>query len=367
MLSPKFNMNELTVAGEVPSIAGGPGTPIYTYPVTPKEACKDLYAKNPLWQMVVGFGVESMLFTPSCNPDNIARACVFDSTFVPGVSNQVGGKDMFGVDWEFVPIAQGSMVKPGKPLFSDANEWYDKVVWPDIERWDWEGARTTNEAYLSTSNFYTTMFFNGWYERLISFMDFENAIVALIDDDQKDAVKDLLDKLTDLYIRILDKYVTYFPQIDSFCIHDDWGSQKNAFFSPETCAEMIVPYMKRVTDFLHSKGKICDLHSCGNNISQVPNMVAAGWDSWTPQAMNDTRRIYQVYGDRILIAVMPDLYDTKTTSENEQRAFARAYADEFCKPEKPSSLNMYAAFDTDILTNAYREELYKQSRINYVG
>jgi hypothetical protein len=186
--------------------------------------------------------------------------------------------------------------------------------------------------------------------------------VALIDEAQKDAVKDLFDKLSDLYIRIFEKYLKYFPQIDAFCIHDDWGSQKETFFSPATAEEMIVPYMRRVTDYLHSKGKSCELHSCGQLLRQVPNMIAAGWDSWFPQLMNDTHKIYELYGDKIIVGVTPELFDPAATPEDEQRALAREYADKFCRPDKPSFYNIYAG---SLLTSAYREELYKQSRINY--
>ena len=193
-------------------------------------------------------------------------------------------------------------------------------------------------------------------------MDFEGAVVAMIDEDQKDAVKALFDKLSDLYIKIFDKYLTYFPKIDGFNIHDDWGSQKETFFSPATAAEMIVPAMKKVTDYIHSKGKFCELHSCGQLLKQVPNMIAAGWDSWGGQAMNDTHQIYELYGDKIIIGVIPDLFDPETTSEDNQRAAARKFAEKFCSASKPSQFNFYGA---SVLTDAYREELYKQSRINY--
>ena len=365
MAIPKFDPKELNVVAEIPSVLGGP-TPVYDYPVSGKEACVALYNRKPLWQIMLGPGPEIVTLTPGCNPDNVARAFVFDGTFVPGVSNLTGGKDMFGIEWEYVPSAGGSMVRPGKPFLSDANEWYEKLVWPDIDSWDWEGCQKANENYLDPNRFNFCMILNGWYERLISFMDFEGAIVAMIDEDQTDAVKDLFDKLSNLYIRILDKYFTYFPLIDAVGFHDDWGAQKDTFFSPETVNEMIVPYMKRVTDYIHAKGKFCDLHSCGQLMKQVPNMIEAGWDSWNPQAMNDTRKIYELYGDKILISVMPDDYDVENASEDEQRAHARAYADEFCRPDRPSSMNMYAAFgEKDLLTTAFREELYKQSRINY--
>ena len=91
-------------------------------------------------------------------------------------------------------------------------------------------------------------------------------------------------------------------------------------------------------------------------------MIAAGWDAWSGQEMNDTQKIYELYGDKILVGVMPDMFDIETTSEDEQRARAREYADRFCRPDKPSFFNFLGS---KLMTPAFREELYKQSRINY--
>jgi hypothetical protein len=367
MQIPKFNPEELRVVAEVPNYFGGPGIPIYNFPVSGKEAVHALYARKPIWQVMLGIGVECKNFTPAIDPDNVARAFVFDGTVVPGVSNLTGGKDLFGIEWEYIPAAGGSMVRPGRPFIEDANDIERKVVWPDIDNWDWEGAAKANEQYLSGSAAYVAMLMNGYFERLISFMDFEGAILAMVDEEQKDAVKRFFERLSDLYIRMIDKFIAYFPQVDVFTIHDDWGSQKDTFFSPAVVSEMIVPSMRRVTDFIHSKGKFADLHCCGNNIKQVPNIIAAGFDSWMPQAMNDIEKIYDLYGDRLIIATMPEIFDPKTASEEEQRSYARAYANKYCRPDKPSALSMYAMSVLGIMTNAFREELYRQSRIHYGG
>lgn len=351
----QFDNAELQIVKEIPGLFGGPNVPLYSFPTTLKDAYKGVYRKEPVWQIT---GIERNTFSPKVNPDNVARGSVADGTNTP----KTGGTDMFGIEWEYVPQVGGSMVRPGKPFLDDANDWYEKVVWPDIESWDWQGCADANKSYLDTDKLNVCVFLNGWYERLISFMDFEGAVVAMIDDEQQDAVKEFFEKLTDLYIRILDKYLTYFPEIDLFIMHDDWGSQKETFFSPETAAEMIVPYMRKTTDFLHSKGKICELHSCGQLMRQVPNIIAAGWDSWNPQGMNDTQKIYELYGDQIVISVVPDEFDPKTTSEAEQREAAKKYAEQFCQAQKPSLFNFYAA---PMLTPVFREELYKQSRINY--
>ena len=357
MKIPAFDTKELTVVREGANFFGSP-LPIYSFPVSPKEAFKWALKRKPIWQLA---GVETQLFVPKLLPDNVARALVVEAEPFDSVSG--GGKDMFGIEWEYIEQVGGSMVRPGKPFLEDANQWHDKLVWPDIDAWDWEGSAKINEKYFSSTNYNICWFMTGWYERLISLMDFEGAIMAMVDEDQKDAVKALFDKLSDLYIRIFDKYLKIFPEIDGFCIHDDWGSQKETFFSPAVAAEMIVPYMRRVTDFIHSKGRFCEFHSCGQLLKQVPNMIDAGWDYWSPQDMNDTHKIYELYGDKILIGVHPgkEILD-KATSEEQRRAAAREYADKFCKPEKPSFVNVYAAMS---LPPAFREELYIRSRLNY--
>ncbi len=354
-MSIPFDPKELEILATKPGFFGME-VPVYNYPVTPREAVKATYRRQPIWQTG---GSEFGIFTPVVYPDNVARAFAFDANHMR--PDQGGGRDMFGLEWEYIPAAGGSIVRPGKPFLSDANEWYEKVVWPDLDSWDWEGQAKINEGYLKSDTFNMCSMLNGWFERLISFMDFEGAALALIDDEQKDAVKAFFDKLTDLYIELYDRHMTYFPEIDGFTIHYDCGSQRETFFAPEVAEEMLVPYMKRLIDFVHSKGRYCDFHSCGQNLKQIPNMIKCGWDSWSGQPMNDTEKAYELYGDKILIGVIPKALDPSATEE-EQRAAARDYANKFCRPDKPSILN--GGFS---LPKAFREELYKQSRLNYSG
>jgi len=359
-MSIKFDPTEITEATVTPTMFGGTSV-TFKYPVTPREGILAAYARKPIWFVT---GTESQMFSPKVNPDNIARAFAFDGGPFTVTEDHAINADMFGIEWEYIAQVSGSMVRPGKPFIEDANEIAEKVVWPDIETWDWEQAKKDNANFAQPGKAVTAWFLNGWYERLISFMDFEGAVMALFDDDQKDAVHAFFDKLSDLYIKIFDKYLEVFPFIDIFCIHDDWGSQKESFFSPALAAEMIVPYMKKVTDHLHSKGKYCDLHSCGQAYKQVPNFIAAGWDSWSGQPMNDTQKIYEDYGDGMLIGVIPDAFDPATTSDEEQRELAKAYAAKFVDPNKVAILSQYGS---SAMTQAFGEALYEASRKIYAG
>ena len=139
----------------------------------------------------------------------------------------------------------------------------------------------------------TFSFINGfWFERLISFMDFMPAAMALIDDEQTDAIKDLFAEMTDLGCRVIDKLCQYMPALDLIEIHDDWGAQKAPFFSMDVAYELFVPFMKQITDHIHAKGRRALLHSCGHNADRIQCYIDGGFDLWQPQAMNDIGYLY---------------------------------------------------------------------------
>jgi Uroporphyrinogen-III decarboxylase len=370
---PKFDPKELELV-EQPG-AFGRMAKSFSYPLNKHDHGVAMFSRKPWWQGMQA--MDATIFTPRVIPDNVARGFVFEGARFDA-NTEGGGPDMFGVEWEYIKTVGGSMVRPGKPFLEDISEWREKIVWPDIEKWDWEGsAKLNNGTYLRPENFNQMWFQTGFYERLIAFMEFEGAIMALFDEDSQEDVMAFFDKLTDFYITIFAKAIDTFPYIDAFFIHDDWGSQKETFFSPDLAEKMIVPYMKRLTDYLHSRGKFCELHSCGNNYKQVENYIKAGWDAWAPQLMNDSYKIYDDFGDKILIATFPQNIPEEIMAlptdqergaafaklpEEEQRRIAREYVDRCCRPDKSSFYNFYAAH---WLTPAFREEMYKQSRINY--
>lgn len=348
-----FSEQELTVQGYVQDFPDYPAVPVFSWPVPVREAYRSLYEKKPLWIPTLG---EFFYFCPSVIPDCVARAAVTEAGEFP--PEKWGGRDMFGVEWEYVPIAGGSMVRPGQELFEDANEWREKLTWPDVESWDWKGSGEKNREFLQNGRANLLRFFNGcWFERLVSFMGFENAAIALVDEEQKEAVKELFYEITKLHCRIVDLCCEHFD-IAGFNVHDDWGSQRAPFFSKAVGREMIVPYMKLLTDHIHSKGKIADLHSCGCVGEQIENFIAAGWDSWAPQPMNDVKAYYEAYGEQIVLEVIPPSLPAGA-DEALQRQMAREAAKTYTVPGKPAKIGYYGA---EVLTEAYSQELYCCSR-----
>jgi len=357
-----YSDRELRIVGELPGFFG-PGSPLRDTPVTPRENLAAMYfEKHPYW---IPLPSDSSMMILNLYNELLGRG------------GPAGTTDAFGIEWEWIEQAGGSIVRPGDPFLSDANEWYDKIKIPDIDKWDWAGEA---EKVKFNPNVSTQMsFVNGfWFERLISFMDFSGAAVALIDDDQKKAVTDLFEAMTDLGIKLVDKFCEYFPALDGFNIHDDWGSQKAPFFSQEVADEMFVPYIKALTDHIHSKGRYATLHCCGHSEDRVSCFIKGGIDAWDPQIMNDTYNLFDKHGDKIAISVVPQGGPNLNTGvmvpgqppklpeydKDAERERGRQFAKRFCVPGKTLALGHYSQGS---MTNEFSEGVYEQSRKIYAN
>lgn len=313
--------------------------------LTPREnLLRAIHHENPEW---IPLRSDEIMFCPRIIPDNIARAWVLEQKKYDG---PVGGKDMFGIEWDYIPTVGGSMVRPGNPALADISDWKKVIQFPNIDAWDWEGSAKENEEYLNTDKYIVSWIFTGMFERLISFMDFEESLVALIDEDEQDDVKELFQALADFY----KKYVTYLKKyynIDAIFFHDDWGGQKASFFSVDTCREMIAPYLKQIVDKCHEIGVVFDFHCCGKIENLVPVMIECGMDKWAGQPINDKDMLIRKYGDKILIGSIDTVTPSPGTCEEMEKELeekAKAYMDKYkdIVPEKLFYVNNFVSSET---------------------
>lgn len=264
--------------------------------------------------------LDQIYFHPAAIPDYVARAMVFEHKPYEG---QWGGKDMFGVDWVYVPSVGGSMETA--PLFDDITRWEELVTWPDLDAYDWAGCARENADYLHSDKLIHTSIFTGYFERLISFVGFENASIALIDEEEQASVHKLFDRLTELYIDYIRRMRRWF-QVDLVELHDDWGNQRSLMFSLDTHREMILPYIKRVVAAAHEMGVLIEQHSCGKIEALLPSMIESGVDTWRGQnSVVDKKWLVDTYGDRFRFGVDLPL-DPGATPEQGLAAVSQALA-----------------------------------------
>lgn len=351
-----FNMDELIAIGESPSFKPNAlPRKKYNTPVTSKENYLAVFRREPpLW---IPAENDAGQMIPGVNPDNHARAQVHEAASLRP-DEITDFHDMFGIEWIYVPQAGGSMVKGGAPTLEDVNDWEKVIKFPDIEKWDWDESKKNNEQYvLKEERLLTLTISNGFFERLISFMDFQNAVMAMIDEDRKDAIHALFSALCELYDRIIGKYKECYNP-DVICVHDDWGSQRAPFFSLSTVREMLVPYVNRVSESIHSRGMYFEMHSCGKNELLGPAYVESGVDIWSGQPINDKQQIYDLYGDRIILGMEPDIDPDPSMSDSDAAAAARRFVARYAPnyEKKPVVANIFAA------PNSYIETIYEESR-----
>ncbi len=117
------------------------------------------------------------------------------------------------------------------------------------------------------------------------------------------------DELGGLYERAADWNIRFAGHcidmgVDMVHISDDWGAQNNLMFNPTLWWDLIYPQMKRVVDYVHSRGRFCSLHSDGC-ISKVTDGIAQlGLDvihPWQESAGMSYEMYLEKYQDKFAI------------------------------------------------------------------
>lgn len=220
----------------------------------------------------------------------------------PGERPPMGqdGPDWFGVPWESDPYSKAPSVKPGWVLFDDIADWREKVVWPDIDAFDWQDYADRFTAHWDRENKLSNLsVMSGHFERMHFLMGFENALCAFYEDPEE--VKAFFAAVTDYKLRYYAKVKEYLKP-DILCQHDDWGTNKNMFFSPEMWREFIKPEVKKLVDWVHANGMRYEQHSCGCIQPIIGDLIELGVDILQPFQVpaNDRKECMARYGNKII-------------------------------------------------------------------
>ncbi len=117
------------------------------------------------------------------------------------------------------------------------------------------------------------------------------------------------DELAELYTRQADWLIGFVDcclELGVDCVHisDDWGSQRELMFSPKLWCELIKPNLKRVVDYVHSKGGLVSLHSDGCIRAVTDDLAEIGLDMlhpWQESAGMSYDTYLEKYADKFAI------------------------------------------------------------------
>lgn len=304
MTSYPFEEKELRDLGfydVVPGIYGMPGRQSRKYdtPITPKENLMRMYrGEKPLW--MPNLGTDCNLVQPEIMPDAFAR--------------NHGGIDWFGIDWEFEPLTNAAMVRPGTRRLSDITKWKEELIWPDLNAIDWAKDYKDNyESVISSARATNFVIVNGLFERTADLTSFVDLFCYLLE--EPEALSEFYDKLVEFHIDLM-KIAKKYYHADIITFHDDMGSQKGSFMSPETFREIMLPQYIKINNAAHEMGLFVNYHSCGSVANQIPNFIEAGFDSWEGQdSCNNKLEIMETYGDKLIHTTMVPIPETAEDDE----------------------------------------------------
>jgi len=280
-------------------------------PVTPKENMKlMLDHKEPRYLPMAGD-------TVTLAPDVIVERSSDNKT----------GPDWFGAIWTFEPGIGATMVKPGTEMLDGMSGWQDKVKFPDLEAIDWQESARGMEQYYDPNRMSDWWVSIGLFERMHALMGMENALCALLE--EQDDVAEFFEAMTDYKVQIIKKLTKHY-KVDMICYHDDWGYNKDGFIPPAVFKKLFVPNVKKIVDAVHEGGAYFNLHSDGRVDHYVPHMVELGMDLWNPaQTVNDLATIKREYGSKLSLngAMDESWTGAPDASEEKLRAYAREKVD----------------------------------------
>lgn len=91
---------------------------------------------------------------------------------------------------------------------------------------------------------------------------------------------DLFQKIGELYETLWSRMVDEFDDLFAFYrMGDDLGHRTSTMLEPDTIRHFILPQQQKVIDIVHRKNKKFLLHSCGNIMSIMPDILKMGIDA----------------------------------------------------------------------------------------
>ena len=189
-------------------------------------------------------------------------------------------------------------------LIKDITEWKSVLSkarmpesFPDEE---WVPAVEQAASVDRNEKFVATFFYPGMFEKLHYFMGMEDAMMGFYE--EPEAMHDLIDWLTDWEIRCAAESIRHYHP-DALFHHDDWGSQRSSFLSPDMFKEFSLPAYKKIYGFWKENGvELIVHHSDSYAANLVPFMVEAGIDIWQGAVSeNNIPAVLKEYGGKIAV------------------------------------------------------------------
>ncbi len=172
----------------------------------------------------------------------------------------------------------------------------------DDDRIPWKTLKDNYDRWIAEGRWLEAGFWFGFDVTHSWMAGTETVLVAMYEEPEwvVDMFNTYLDRCISLFERVLDAGYRF----DAIYWPDDMGYKGTTFFSNEMYRELLKPVHKRAVDWAHSKGIYAHLHSCGDVMTRVDDLMDIGIDCLNPlevKAGMDPVALKRKYGDRLVL------------------------------------------------------------------
>ena len=301
-------------------------TPVFDTPIPRRENFTHAARRDkPLWAPVAPTDIQSLLINQLADEKPGEQ---LGPRFTEMPDHDYTFLDAFGNSWSWVASAGGAMLTPGKKVLDDVRNWEKTIKFPSFGDWNF---KETAEKYMrDTYDPEKVMHINihqGLTEMLVAFLGgYGEGMSALAE--EPEACSDFFARFAKFMTDFFDYLDTLYP-IDFITYHDDWGTERDTFFSNKMMEELVYEPTKTIVDHIKGRGKVFELHSCGKIERFVPYMCDLGIDFLQIQRRaNDMPELKKLYGDRIgFNAAFEGMEPGKDYTDDELTAIVRNTVD----------------------------------------
>lgn len=237
------------------------------------------------------------------------------------------GRDEWGAIWDNIGVSQLGQVKD-YPL-KDWTDW-DQLKIPDIgdpARWrELEGAReSAADKFLLASGI-------SLYERLHFIRGLENTWIDTLTAPQE--LGRLIDVLVEMNLFAIERFAE--AGADGYIFCDDWGLQNRLMISPGSWRAIWKPRYARVYRAAHEAGLFTFLHSCGDIVDILDDLIDVGLDviQMDQQENMGLAMLGERFGGRLAFWCPVDIQNTMVYGTlGEIRAYCRKMVETLGRPE----------------------------------
>lgn len=182
----------------------------------------------------------------------------------------------------------------------DITKWKEVVKAPNLDFPEsaWEEGVKAAEAVDRNELLVTAFVAPGIFEQTHHLQGVDDSLANFYEEPQ--ATKDLIKYLTDFEINLAEGIVKYLKP-EAVFHHDDWGSYRSSFMSPEMFEEFLVPAYKAIYGYYKKNGVNFVIHHSDSYAANlVPQMIEMGIDVFQGcTTTNNVPELVKKYGGKI--------------------------------------------------------------------